>query len=292
MSTRTGTKLDDSGKNSSKRPRGKQRGSNPRSSSGRKHEQGPSNLTDDEHDSKRSKSEDSSEQLFESAEEEANLSDSTRVRRKKHKDLLEMLSLLEKRDHILEKEEEEANRDPKYTPRPRRPLFKRYNFEARPIIYPEEVPADWHHEDTDIDEYDIDAMIERCEQRIDDAVLPQLWVDRLEQYQQMKANREALQAGPDAAFGVPVLARLQTLKAALKHIDEWGDVFQQKRNIEGIMKAYRSFDLWYYPGRVTYWYRGRQVAGPENFEWSRYLSYYNSPDHNGKEFCVEGHGAL
>ncbi|KAJ5723426.1 hypothetical protein N7488_001461 [Penicillium malachiteum] len=296
MSSQTKTNQDGSSERVRRGRKGKKRDPGPSSSTettGNKR-QGSSN-SGDEHASKRSKSSDgSSNDSFKSADEMPGLNPWQRENAKKLKDLQELLDRLEQRDIKMgiktpeEEKQKAAAEAAKEAARnaPTRPPFKRYNFEKRPILSAEEVPADWHHEDTDIDEYDIDAMIQRCEERIHDAVLPKLWEEKLEQYKEMKANREAAENKPDAAFGVPILARLNVLTAALKHIEEWGDVFHQKRNIEGIMKAYRSFDLWYTPGLVTYWYKGRQIGGPEKFEWSAYLEYYN--DHNGKEVCIEG----
>ncbi|KAJ6004882.1 hypothetical protein N7540_012681 [Penicillium herquei] len=220
MSTHAETLLDDSWEGTLRRMEEMRNASD----SKRPNEQDPSN-SGDERDSKRSKSADDSDKSFQSADEVPNLTESQRNTYKKEHELLELLAILERRDRLMEQEEEAAEAAARKL---RKPAFKRYNFAARPILHADEVPADWHHEDTDIDEYDIDAMIERCEQRIHDAVLPQLWEEKLEQYKQMKANREALQNEPDAAYGVPVLARLQTLTAALKHIEEWGDVFHQK----------------------------------------------------------------
>lgn len=59
-----------------------------------------------------------------------------------------------------------------------------------------------------------------------------------------------------------VIVRLQNLDLIAKSIENKGDPYKKLRSLKAIMAAYRSGQLEWHPGLVTYWSQGCQVSQP------------------------------
>ncbi|CAI7592409.1 unnamed protein product [Penicillium pancosmium] len=114
-------------------------------------------------------------------------------------------------------------------------------------------PRDWDPNDNDIDENDLDAMIQRCNERINDNILPQVWRDKLKDCLEMKAELEAL-------------VKSKRLEAVKKALLENGDKYKSIPDIDKIMDSYRSGTYKWDHVTATYWSKGSLIAGPKKFD--------------------------
>lgn len=87
--------------------------------------------------------------------------------------------------------------------------------------------------------------------------------------------------------------RLDSLKAIHAFLENDGDPFQLLSNCRAVIEAYRSGQLGWNPGLVTYWSNGKQLCQPRPFDWDEFEAI--NAKHNGhKDFWTEpvGQGPL
>ncbi|KAJ5618567.1 hypothetical protein N7528_006678 [Penicillium herquei] len=168
------------------------------------------------------------------------------------------------------------------SPEPR----KKWKIEGPPITDSDKVPDGWTVNEDDIDEFDIEANIERNIERIKEGILPQFFQVRLMRYEQMKRDREVFRAS-EPGVGGGVRVRIDTLKRIQASLYQDGDPDEQLLNVKAIMEAYRTNKLEWNPPQVTYWHRGEIYKGPEKFD-SKNLATYLAELGQPKSWWVEG----
>lgn len=96
--------------------------------------------------------------------------------------------------------------------------------------------------------------------------------------------RAMLKAEPGLEWDVVV--RLQTLKQMAEFVDALGDPNRLLSCITSVISAYRSKELTWDEGKVTYWRDGKLVGGPPSiFEWDRFREL--NSDNEGEGFWIE-----
>ena len=83
-----------------------------------------------------------------------------------------------------------------------------------------------------------------------------------------------------------VVERLDALEGILGWLRK-EDEFELIPNVESIMDKYRSGELEWIPGLVTYWFDGKQICQPRPFRWDEF-DHINSQYNGEKGFWVEG----
>ncbi|KAJ5715505.1 uncharacterized protein N7483_012686 [Penicillium malachiteum] len=168
------------------------------------------------------------------------------------------------------------------SPEPR----KKWQIVGPPITEADKVPDGWTVNEDDIEEFDIEANIERNIERIKEGILPQFFQIRLMRYEQMKKDRETFEASePGVTWSVRV--RIDTLKRIETSLSQDGDPDNQLLNVRAIIAAYRNKGLEWKPPLVTYWLRGEIYKGPEEFD-SKNLARYLEDLAHPKSWWVEG----
>lgn len=81
--------------------------------------------------------------------------------------------------------------------------------------------------------------------------------------------------------------RLHDLEATRKYLKDTADDLEQLPNIEALLKAYRSSQLEWNVGFVTYWSKGIQICQPRRFDWDEFEAI-NSRHLGHKGFWTEG----
>lgn len=84
-----------------------------------------------------------------------------------------------------------------------------------------------------------------------------------------------------------VIQRIDTLKLAQTHLREQGDRYDQLKNLEAILTAYRRRKLDWNDDLVTYWSYGKQLCQPRPFRWDEFEAI-NSAHQGTKSFWTEG----
>lgn len=77
---------------------------------------------------------------------------------------------------------------------------------------------------------------------------------------------------------------LETIKTDLASTT---DDYEQLPNIEALLEQYKSGELDWNTGLVTYWLKGAQVSQPRPFDWDEFEAI-NSHHQGYKGFWVEG----
>lgn len=89
--------------------------------------------------------------------------------------------------------------------------------------------------------------------------------------------------------GLPwlVVIRLNSLKAIDKDLLNNGDPYEQLENVQAIIDAYRSGELEWDQGLVTFWSKGEQLCEPKEFDLEDFKAV--NKEYDGKKgFWVEG----
>lgn len=107
-----------------------------------------------------------------------------------------------------------------------------------------------------------------------------MWETKLIKYQRWKEQLTAIIESEREGLSLETVARIKNLEFIKQHLetkDEWG----QLGNAIGILNAYRSGDLAWAHGLVTYWSDGKcLVEHPIPFEWDDVDKY--------KAICGDG----
>ncbi|KAJ5976410.1 hypothetical protein N7481_010117 [Penicillium waksmanii] len=131
-------------------------------------------------------------------------------------------------------------------------------------------------------------MIQRCNDRIRDGIMPQWWEEKLEQYEKRKKDYENLMGSEPAGLSFEVVIRLKRLETVKSSLLQADDKYNAIPNIDAIMKDYRAGGyVWDY-GKVTYWSNGKFLCGPKEFDVDEFLLLHS--EHDGpKGFWAEIH---
>lgn len=83
-----------------------------------------------------------------------------------------------------------------------------------------------------------------------------------------------------------VIQRLDCLKQIQKNLEEEEGIDNNLSNVKAIITAYRSKELTWNEDLVTYWSKGKIIAGPQKLDMKDL--YALSAKHGPKGFWVEG----
>ncbi|KAJ6023728.1 hypothetical protein N7540_004525 [Penicillium herquei] len=156
-----------------------------------------------------------------------------------------------------------------------------------PIIHRGKVPPGWNDHESDLDPEDYDAQIERCDERIQDGIMPAVFEWKKEQFQLAKARRDEMFKDLQG-YSLSVAKRIKSLEKiveGLKKPDR--DNFEQICNAEALLLAYRYRTLDWNPGLVTYWSKGKRISEPRPFDMQEF-TLINLRHKGSKSFWVEG----
>lgn len=131
-------------------------------------------------------------------------------------------------------------------------------------------------------------MIQRCQDRIKDRIMPQIWEYKLKNYQNFKQKVQKLIGSEPQGLSTEVITRLKRLELVKKGLMLNGDEYNSLPSIEAIMSLYRSGDYKWEQGKATFWLKGKRIAGPVDFDCDKFLglsSQYNPTGRDG--FWVE-----
>ncbi|KAJ5938750.1 hypothetical protein N7466_001884 [Penicillium verhagenii] len=172
-----------------------------------------------------------------------------------------------------------------------RPKRKRWHHEGPPILDVLKVPADWlwNDKEYDLDDEDLDAQIQRCDERIEDGILPYIFEHKKKGLLESKEMKDKSMARfPGKSWNV--VQRIEMLEIMQKYLEgtKDGDEYQQLANVKALLEAYKSGQLdWNAPGLVTYWSHGVQLCQPRPHDWDEFLEV--NREHDGEEgFWMEG----
>ncbi|KAJ5817365.1 hypothetical protein N7447_009598 [Penicillium robsamsonii] len=158
---------------------------------------------------------------------------------------------------------------------------------TNPIEYLEDVPTGWDSEEPDLDPDDLKSQIARCQERIGDNIMVHQFEFKLKELLREQENRNEIMALERPGLSWPVAQRLKTLNSMSEWLDSKGDEYELAPNVTSLIAAYRSGQLRWNDGLVTYWSKGVQLCQPRPFKWNEYKLI--SDEHHGqKGFWVEG----
>jgi hypothetical protein len=84
-----------------------------------------------------------------------------------------------------------------------------------------------------------------------------------------------------------VISRIGSLKSIREELVASGDHTEQLPNVDAIIAAYRSGELNWWPGYVTFWSKGKKLGRAKKFDVDEFLEVNRKHDGH-KGFWVEG----
>ncbi|CAG8150158.1 unnamed protein product [Penicillium salamii] len=181
-----------------------------------------------------------------------------------------------------------AGLGPTHAPRTLPPRQERWkNPNKEPITEWANAPKGWTPSEPDLHRNDLDAQIERCYERIEDNILPDLFRKRLDWYLGWKANQQKiLDAAPKGA-DFELAQRLHHLSGIQNMLQTEGDPDGQLPNVRALAAAYRTGGLKIERGVVTYWSKGVRLNEPTKFSRELHEKMLREND-STHSFWVEG----
>ncbi|KAJ6023836.1 hypothetical protein N7540_004633 [Penicillium herquei] len=173
-------------------------------------------------------------------------------------------------------------------------LHRRWPKQDPPITDPHQIPKEWRWDmmELDITEDDIEANIERCHERIETGIMPQVFEMKLEGFMKRKAAREKMMAS-EPGLSFDVARRLDSLKHMRDHYEgkTSEEDINSSINIKALIKAYRSGKIdWYNGEKFTIWAKGKLLRGPIEFSSANLGALYKEyEDTDG--LWTEGYGS-
>ncbi|KAJ6014290.1 hypothetical protein N7540_008881 [Penicillium herquei] len=133
---------------------------------------------------------------------------------------------------------------------------------------------------------DIDGQIQRCLERIEEGIMPQLFESRLLKLEKDRLEIQVKKRNEDPFLSPAVLKRVSTLEQLWDIVRRKGDKDKQLINIEAVLDAYRSSKLTW-TGLVTYWSNGNKLCEPRPFNWDEFETINRYYEGN-RSFWTEG----
>ncbi|KGO42720.1 hypothetical protein PEX1_038590 [Penicillium expansum] len=158
---------------------------------------------------------------------------------------------------------------------------------TNPILFKEHTPKGWNDKEPDLHPDDLDAQIARCRERIDDNILTRVFEFKLQDLLKEKRRRDEMIALAPAGLSWAVVQRLESLQSTLEWLQSENDKYELVGNVTNIIAAYRSGQLRWNQGLVTYWSRGAQLCQPRPFRWAEF-DIINAEHAGHTGFWVEG----
>ncbi|KAJ5727046.1 hypothetical protein N7493_006073 [Penicillium malachiteum] len=145
------------------------------------------------------------------------------------------------------------------------------------IVDRRKVPPGWNDQEPDLDPEDYDAQIKRCDERIQEGIMPFIYQWKKEGFESCKVHRD-----------LDTAKRIRVLEMMVEELKQPGkDFFEQLSNAEAILQAYRSRKLKWTQGLVTYWSKGKQISKPRPMDMQEFTLI--NREHEGyKSFWAEG----
>ncbi|KAJ5116149.1 hypothetical protein N7456_000497 [Penicillium angulare] len=159
----------------------------------------------------------------------------------------------------------------------------------QPMEDKDKLPKGWMTDEPDLDPDDLDAQIQRCKDRLEDKIMPHVFEIKLEDFQRRKEEQDKLKEGEPLNLGLDVYERINALEMIRYSFEEgkYDDTYEQLPNVKSLLAAYRSKDLTWLPGLVTYWSKGKRLCEPRPLDWDEFEALSRAS--NGeKGFWVEG----
>ncbi|KAJ5521045.1 hypothetical protein N7463_001498 [Penicillium fimorum] len=158
---------------------------------------------------------------------------------------------------------------------------------TNPIEHLEDVPKGWNSEEPDLHSDDLESQIARCHERIGDNIMVHQFEFKLKELLQQQESRNEMMAEEKPGLSWPVVQRLKTLNSMSNWLDSEGDEYELAPNVTNLIETYRSGQLKWNDGLVTYWAKGVQLCQPRPFKWNEY-ELISDQHHGQKGFWVEG----
>ncbi|KAJ5618471.1 hypothetical protein N7528_006582 [Penicillium herquei] len=173
------------------------------------------------------------------------------------------------------------------------PVIKRGNKQIWPSIGDKptndrsKAPPGWNDKEPDLDPEDYDAQIQRCDERIQEGIMPLIFEWKKEEFQNLKAYRDKLFEGLEG-YSRDTAERIICLEKMVEDLQQPDkDYFEQISNAWAILQAYRSRRIEWIEGLVTYWSKGKQISEPRPFIMQEF-TLINLKHEGDKSFWVEG----
>ncbi|KAJ5581356.1 hypothetical protein N7450_007657 [Penicillium hetheringtonii] len=133
---------------------------------------------------------------------------------------------------------------------------------------------------------DWDGRIKRCEERIKDGYLKEIFEKKLER---LKKARDTQSAVMKQFFGKSweVIQRMANLQKIADHLKKIKDPYQELVNVEAILAAYKAGKL-EWNDHATYWCQGKMIAGPSPFSFEDFGKLKTDENRGNGGFWVEG----
>ncbi|KAJ5957464.1 hypothetical protein N7501_011743 [Penicillium viridicatum] len=170
-------------------------------------------------------------------------------------------------------------------PKKSRPWAKRTGTD--PITDPAKLPRGWHMKEDDLELNDIDGQIERCHERIAENIMPHVFQQRLQDYTAAKAKDDEMRFPGSEELSWETVQRVHQLETMKTDLANTTDDYEQLPNIEALLEAYKSGELVWNTGLVTYWLKGARISQPRPFDWDE-IEAINSHHQGYKGFWAEG----
>ncbi|KAJ5779239.1 hypothetical protein N7457_006959 [Penicillium paradoxum] len=174
-------------------------------------------------------------------------------------------------------------KSPQLNPNQQKP--RTWSTDKAPITDPSQLPEGWSVNELDLDPSDTDAQIARCQKRIAEGIMPQIFEDRLKKFSKIKEEKMAMVKSEPDGLSWEVVQRLDCLKKIQDSLEQ-EDPGNNLPNVRGIIAAYRTQQLTWNENFVTYWSNGNLLAGPRQLDMKEL--YGLSAKHGPKGFWVEG----
>ncbi|KAJ5144097.1 uncharacterized protein N7515_002884 [Penicillium bovifimosum] len=169
----------------------------------------------------------------------------------------------------------------------------------------ERAPKGWNSDEPDLLPDDLDAQIKRCNERIKDGIMPQVYELKLRELEAKQKGRQKLMK-ENLGLPWPVVKRLDGLREIqealatglgrypkessdedkAKHGNQL-DAESMSKTARAIVEAYTTGKLQWNPGFVTYWCDGKQLCSPRPFRLDEYRVLHDL-NKGHASFWVEG----
>lgn len=140
-------------------------------------------------------------------------------------------------------------------------------------------------------ERDLDAFIKRCHERIEDGILPDIWIRKLRMYEDEKQRQLKIIKSAPKGVDIASIQRVETLNIIKEDLEKRkkSDPEAQSKlvNVNAIIQAYHRKRLVWNFDTVTYWLKGHIIKGPKVFDWEECVQLYRKC-RGGQDFWVEG----
>ncbi|KAJ5591559.1 uncharacterized protein N7459_001928 [Penicillium hispanicum] len=167
----------------------------------------------------------------------------------------------------------------------RRPKQVWVTNKNKPITHMNDVPSGWNTEEPDLDPLDYDAQLARCDERIQEEIMPAIFEWKKKQIETEKATHDEMMKN-SGGRSQAVVSRLKVLGRIIGDLQQ-EDEDGQLVNATAIKAAYEDGSLDWNTGLVTYWSKGERISEPRPFDSEEFM-VINKKYGGTESFWVEG----